>query len=187
MNDHPRTSLNGYGSDYTSYKEKMISNGSSGYGHMSTAMEMRSKQRRRGGGWTTRLNNQHGKVMADISKCLGHDCPLKETCYRHTAPSNTHWQAYGDFTFKEGTCPDYWHRCKHIRRDGESCNLNNKCTYPNCNEDGQLKPIHKFNNGDGATLCHGCSVIINIGLTDDLFCKECLEKRNEFFKKFKDK
>lgn len=24
------------------------------------------------------------------------------------------------------------HLCKHIRREGESCRLNNKCTYPNC-------------------------------------------------------
>ena len=22
--------------------------------------------------------------------------------------------------------------CKHIKRTGESCTLNNKCTYPNC-------------------------------------------------------
>jgi len=23
-------------------------------------------------------------------------------------------------------------KCKHIKREGESCRLNNKCTYPNC-------------------------------------------------------
>ena len=23
-------------------------------------------------------------------------------------------------------------RCKHIKREGESCRLNNNCTYPNC-------------------------------------------------------
>jgi hypothetical protein len=35
--------------------------------------------------------------MADISKCDGGECPLKEKCYRFTAPSNEHWQAF--FTF----------------------------------------------------------------------------------------
>jgi hypothetical protein len=36
-----------------------------------------------------------------------------------------------------------------------------------------MKPIHKFNNGNGATLCNQCSVIISVGLTDDLYCKDC--------------
>ena len=35
-----------------------------------------------------------------------------------------------------------------------------------------IKPIHKFNNGRGATLCHTCGVIITKGLTQDLYCKE---------------
>lgn len=25
-------------------------------------------------------------------------------------------------------------RCKHIKREGESCTLNNNCTYPSCKE-----------------------------------------------------
>ena len=37
----------------------------------------------------------------------------------------------------------------------------------------KLKPIHKFNNGDGATLCHSCSVIISNGFTGDLYCAKC--------------
>ena len=36
-----------------------------------------------------------------------------------------------------------------------------------------MKPIHKFNNGNGATLCNACSVIIETGLTDALLCEEC--------------
>ena len=32
-------------------------------------------------------------------------------------------------------------RCKYVRKKGESCTLNNKCTYPNC----QLVDI-KLNN-----------------------------------------
>jgi len=35
-----------------------------------------------------------------------------------------------------------------------------------------LKPIHKYNGGIGATLCHECSVIIHNGFTDDLYCEE---------------
>jgi len=36
-----------------------------------------------------------------------------------------------------------------------------------------MKPIHKLNNGLGATLCHKCSVIISTGLTQDLYCDTC--------------
>lgn len=32
--------------------------------------------------------------MADISKCYGGECPLKEKCYRFTAPENEQWQAF---------------------------------------------------------------------------------------------
>jgi len=39
------------------------------------------------------------------------------------------------------------------------------------------KPIHKFNNGNLATLCHKCSVIISVGFTDDLYCKECVKEQ----------
>jgi hypothetical protein len=35
-----------------------------------------------------------------------------------------------------------------------------------------MKPIHKLNNGNGATLCHHCSKIIPTGLTDALFCSQ---------------
>ena len=36
-----------------------------------------------------------------------------------------------------------------------------------------MKPIHKFNGGNGATLCNACSVIIETGLTDTLMCSSC--------------
>lgn len=32
--------------------------------------------------------------MADISKCRGGDCPLKEKCFRFTAPTNEFRQSY---------------------------------------------------------------------------------------------
>ena len=40
-----------------------------------------------------------------------------------------------------------------------------------------MKPIHNFNNGNGATLCHKCNCIISIGFTDDLYCKECIKEQ----------
>jgi hypothetical protein len=42
-----------------------------------------------------------------------------------------------------------------------------------------MKPIHKFNNGRGATLCHLCRTIITVGKpTDDLYCDQCLRTRD---------
>lgn len=32
--------------------------------------------------------------MADISMCDGEGCPIKQECYRYTAPKNAHWQAF---------------------------------------------------------------------------------------------
>ena len=41
-----------------------------------------------------------------------------------------------------------------------------------------MKPIHKFNNGRGATLCHLCRTIITVGKpTNDLYCDRCLNER----------
>lgn len=42
-----------------------------------------------------------------------------------------------------------------------------------------MKPIHKFNNGQGATLCHKCNCIISLGRTNDLYCKECKQETLE--------
>ena len=42
-----------------------------------------------------------------------------------------------------------------------------------------MKPIHKFNNGNGATLCHKCNCIISIGFTDYLYCKECIKEQDK--------
>ena len=36
----------------------------------------------------------------------------------------------------------------------------------------KIKPIHKFNGGRGATLCHKCNRIITEGMTEDLYCEE---------------
>jgi hypothetical protein len=39
------------------------------------------------------------------------------------------------------------------------------------------KPIHKFNNGRGATLCGKCGVIISEGITEELYCEKCKQKQ----------
>ena len=39
----------------------------------------------------------------------------------------------------------------------------------------QDPPIHKFNGGEGATLCKHCRVIITTGLSDDRLCATCTE------------
>ena len=51
----------------------------------------------------------------------------------------------------------------------------------------QLKPIHKFNGGLGATLCHNCSVIINTGLTDRLYCDTCGPNKVTYLNRYRDK
>ena len=53
-------------------------------------------------------------------------------------------------------------------------------------------PIHKFNGGIGATLCHKCSKIITEGFTDYTHCRECdsidfLAKQEQEMDKHKDR
>lgn len=38
-------------------------------------------------------------------------------------------------------------KCKHVRREGESCRLNNNCTYPHCPPPDKLinKPVETTN------------------------------------------
>lgn len=37
-----------------------------------------------------------------------------------------------------------------------------------------MKPIHKYNNGNGAMLCNGCRAIISTGpKTEEVLCEKC--------------
>jgi len=48
--------------------------------------------------------------MPDISMCEGQNCPLKETCYRHTATPNEFRQSYfaePPYDHKKGECKYY--------------------------------------------------------------------------------
>jgi len=42
-----------------------------------------------------------------------------------------------------------------------------------------MKPIHKLNGGNGATLCVECSVIICEGLKDILYCDKCNKTKQQ--------
>lgn len=35
--------------------------------------------------------------MPDITLCTNDDCPLKDSCYRHTAKPDPIWQSYAHF------------------------------------------------------------------------------------------
>ena len=52
-------------------------------------------------------------IMADITMCPGTSCPVKENCYRFTAPKNELWQSYfmeipGKIEDNKFTCDMYW-------------------------------------------------------------------------------
>ena len=47
-------------------------------------------------------------IMADMTKCVGTDCPHKETCYRYTSPVNDFWQLWlNECPLKDGECDMY--------------------------------------------------------------------------------
>jgi hypothetical protein len=48
-------------------------------------------------------------MSPDISKCLGTDCPYKETCYRYTSEPSEYMQSYFSVPpIKDGKCDMYW-------------------------------------------------------------------------------
>jgi hypothetical protein len=42
--------------------------------------------------------------MADITKCSGIDCPLKEECFRFKAPESYFQSYFGDVPIVNGVC-----------------------------------------------------------------------------------
>lgn len=47
--------------------------------------------------------------MADITMCLNHECPLRETCYRMKAHVNPYLQSMAHFyPDEDGSCDYYW-------------------------------------------------------------------------------
>lgn len=46
--------------------------------------------------------------MVDISKCEGHDCPMKHNCFRFTSTPSK-WQSYmAEIPYKDGECDSYY-------------------------------------------------------------------------------
>jgi|CryBogDrversion2_3_1035228.scaffolds.fasta_scaffold34744_1 hypothetical protein len=61
--------------------------------------------------------------MADIAKCEGTNCPMKETCYRFVVPAEELGQAYFlEPPIKDDKCEYYWNIRVH---HGISSNYNN--------------------------------------------------------------
>ena len=54
-----------------------------------------------------KIGKSGGKIMAVITKCLGRNCPRKDTCYRYTAKSDEYWQSWSDF-YQLEECTFYW-------------------------------------------------------------------------------
>jgi hypothetical protein len=46
--------------------------------------------------------------MSDITKCEGDECPMKESCYRFTAPAEEYQSYFVEPPIKDGKCHMYW-------------------------------------------------------------------------------
>ena len=46
--------------------------------------------------------------MADITKCMGDGCPIKEKCYRYTAKESTYQSYFTKAPFDGEKCDMYW-------------------------------------------------------------------------------
>jgi hypothetical protein len=51
---------------------------------------------------------QQTNTMTDITKCTGEGCPLKETCYRFTAPAEMYQSYFMAPPVKNGKCEYHW-------------------------------------------------------------------------------
>ena len=52
------------------------------------------------------------ETMTDITKCWGHGCALKETCYRFTASEGMYQSYFMNSPIKNGKCEYYWNTNK---------------------------------------------------------------------------
>ncbi len=46
--------------------------------------------------------------MADLTKCKGDNCPLKETCKRYTSEASLYQSWFVEPPIKDGKCTMYW-------------------------------------------------------------------------------
>jgi len=54
--------------------------------------------------------------MADISKCFGTGCPVKEKCYRYTARANEFRQSYVAYWKHLAVCDYFWDNKKQKKQ-----------------------------------------------------------------------
>jgi hypothetical protein len=49
-------------------------------------------------------------MMADITMCVDHKCPMKATCYRYMAKPDEYAQSYGQFNRRasDQKCRHFW-------------------------------------------------------------------------------
>jgi hypothetical protein len=60
-------------------------------------------------GLASRMNSKNTKKkMADITKCTGRGCDLRETCYRFTATAGWYQSYFMTSPVKNGECEMYW-------------------------------------------------------------------------------
>jgi hypothetical protein len=46
--------------------------------------------------------------MADITKCKGQGCPVKEKCYRYTAKESMYQSYFSELPIKDNKCDMFW-------------------------------------------------------------------------------
>jgi len=86
------------------------------------------------------------------------------TCYVHMGNTVCEMNPYSNRTkYIAENFPDYF----------ESMLSHLQYTVKELKKLSKPKPIHKFNNGIGATICHKCSTIISVGHIQDLYCEKC--------------
>lgn len=59
--------------------------------------------------------------MADIAMCGNSEtCPVKDNCYRHTAPVNPYRQSYSAFNKEDGSsCDNFWENRKWDTKESQ--------------------------------------------------------------------
>lgn len=65
--------------------------------------------------------------MADISKCHGENCPVRDICFRFTAKADKYWQSYMEPDRNGHQCNSFW-----PAKPSES--------HPNPPNEGSMKP-----------------------------------------------
>lgn len=61
--------------------------------------------------------NLTSKVVADIRMCSGQGCPVKDRCYRYTAPKSLVWQPFFmevPYNHENEECDHFWRNSSYL-------------------------------------------------------------------------